>query len=233
MIVGQRRDAMVGTGRRLPVLAVGAVVLVASAVLVGGCTSSAATKKGSSTATSAGASGSVAGAGSSAPASGSESIGVRSTTGTKVVPSHTAPYPTPHGPIPSPLANQSSVLATLPGSASTTCGTVGDHADLRAGSVAVGNFKSALAAYKKEYGKSEAPLINLYVIPLHAKGPKTASITLRPHRGRAHTTTSKSLENANGYTYFAFSLSVPAPGAYEMSVAVGVDRGCFDLTFAK
>jgi hypothetical protein len=144
-----------------------------------------------------------------------------------------APYPTP-GRDPSQVADQSTVLASLPGSTSSSCQTVGSHTDLRSGSIAAGNFAHARAQYTQTVASTEVPEVDLYVIPQHAAKLTTLTITIDP-TGAGPTTTlvSKSIEQADEWSYFAVQLPVPAPGGYQLTMVSGADRGCFLVTFSR
>jgi hypothetical protein len=130
------------------------------------------------------------------------------------------------------MADQSTVLASLPGSSAATCENVGSHTDLRAGAIAAGNFAHARAQYTQLAATTEVPQLDLYVIPQHAAKLSTLTITIDPTgAGASKTLTSKSVEQADAWSYFAVQLPVPAPGAYQLTMTSGTDRGCFLITF--
>lgn len=146
-------------------------------------------------------------------------------TGTK------ARYPTP-GKDPELVADQSSVLDSLPGSSSQACGEVGGHTDLRAGSIAAGNFQSAQHDFRAGYGKTEGVELNIYVIPQNARHLHKVQATVRPlGGGQALTVTSTAVEQADVSRYFAVQLPVSRPGTYRLTFVTGADRGCFIATF--
>jgi hypothetical protein len=132
------------------------------------------------------------------------------------------------------MADQSSVLAGIPGSTSTACENVGSHTDLRSGSIAAGNFAHARAQYTQTAATTPVPALDLYVIPQHAAELTTLTITIDPTgAGPTKTLTSKSVEQADAWSYFAVQLPVPAPGGYQLTMVSGPDRGCFLITFSK
>lgn len=150
-------------------------------------------------------------------------------------PPKSAQYPTPglgNGKL---LKNQATVLNALPGSASKTCGVVGAKTtDLRAGSVAAGNFVRAHQAFSDQYLKTEVPQLNLYVIPKMAKGMRKVTITVDPFaHGKTRTVVSKDVEQADRSRYFAVLLPVAAPGRYRVTMTSSGGSGCFVVTFAK
>lgn len=145
----------------------------------------------------------------------------------------TAPYPTP-GNNPGGHHDQTGVLNSLPGSSAPSCATVGSRTDVRAGSIAAGNFVVARKKFKSELGRTEVPSVFLYVIPQHAKGTHTLRVTVQPRAGgAAHTVRSTSLEQADQWHYFALDLPVPAPGTYRLRMNAGQNSGCFDVTFTQ
>jgi hypothetical protein len=144
-----------------------------------------------------------------------------------------APYPTP-GRDPSQAADQSTVLAALPGSSASSCENVGTHTDLRSGSIAAGNFAHARTQYTQTPASTKVPEVDLYVIPQHAATLTSLTITVDPTGAGATTTlTSKSVEQADAWSYFAVQLPVPAAGGYQLSMVSGPDRGCFLVTFSR
>lgn len=148
-------------------------------------------------------------------------------------PNAPAPFPTP-GRDPEQATDQSSVLASLPGSTSSSCASVGSHTDLRSGAVAAGNFAHARAQYAQTVASTEVPTVDLYVIPAHATKLTSLTITVDPTgTGPTTTLTSKSVEQADTWSYFAVQLPVPAAGGYQLTMVSGPDRGCFLVTFSK
>jgi hypothetical protein len=149
-----------------------------------------------------------------------------------VVPTGTkAPYPTP-GKQPKPKANQTSVLDSLPGSNSQSCGTVGNHTDFRAGSIAAGNFQTAEHDFRAGYGKRESVQLNMYVIPQHARNLDKVRGTIQPVRGgKAQTVTSSAVETADTARYFAVQIPMSQPGMYKFTFVSGQDQGCFIASF--
>jgi hypothetical protein len=149
-----------------------------------------------------------------------------------VVPTGTkAPYPTP-GKDPALQADQSAVLDSLPGSSSPSCGHADGHTDLRAGSVAAGNFQTAQHDFRTGYGKSESVELNLYVIPQHAGHLHKVTTTVEPlGGGHPQTVTSGSVEQAEASRYFAVQIAMGRPGTYRFTFVSGPDRGCFIASF--
>jgi hypothetical protein len=149
-----------------------------------------------------------------------------------VVPTGTkAPYPTP-GKQPPLQANQSSVLNALPGNSSHSCGKVGNHTALRAGSMAAGDFQSAQHDFRAGYGKSESVQLNMYVIPQHARHLHKVRATIQPvGGGQARRVTSTSVEQADTSRYFAVQIPLSRPGTYKFTFVTGQDRGCFLASF--
>jgi hypothetical protein len=172
---------------------------------------------GSSSGTTPRPAGTTAPAGTGAPTS----VPVVVPTGTK------APYPTP-GKVPAEQPNQASVLASLPGRKSSSCAVVRGARDVRAGSVAAGNFQSVRQYFRSNYGKTETTEIPMYVIPQHAGhlSRMTARIAALGE-GTSRTLSSKSVEAADAYRYFAVQLPIARPGKYRLTFVSGQDRGCF------
>jgi hypothetical protein len=179
-------------------------------------TNAAATSESSSDVTH-GSSGTAAPTGAGAPTS----IPVVVPTGTK------APYPTP-GKEPGKQPNQTSVLASLPGRSASSCAVVRSARDVRAGSVAAGNFESIRHYFRTNYGKREITEIPMYVIPQHAGHLR--SVTARVAElgvGTSRTMSFKSIEDADAYRYFSLQLPIARPGKYRLTFISGHDRGCF------
>jgi hypothetical protein len=210
------------------------------ALLASGCSSSSPHRASAGSNTAATAPGGTAPGSVSAPASAtapSASSGTASTPAgggsATQGPPLTAPYPTPSDQE-DPPTNQGRVLDTLPGSDSASCANVGSGTDVRAGSIAMGNFVTARKQYKTVAGKSELPEVNLYVIPEDTASMKSTTVTVDPlGKGATKKVTSKSVEDADQWRYFAVTIPVAAPGTYRLSVVAGSNRGCFDVTFAN
>ena len=180
----------------------------------------------------------VASPGASVPATAGSTSGTH-TPGKSIGPTTasssptTAPYSTP-GKEPDANSNQAAVLKSLPGSAAATCAVVGTHSDLRSGSVAVGNFVVARKKYSDEVATTEVPEVFLYVIPQDAKSMRSVTVTVDPTgTGPTRQVTSKSVEQADAWTYFAVNIPVYAPGSYRLTMVSGANKGCFDVSFAK
>lgn len=153
-------------------------------------------------------------------------------------PSTSGPKPsvpaTPAPPVTTKAKNQTPVLNSLPGKASSGCLAVGTNRDLRSGSIAAGNFVDARKKYASEANSKEQPEVFLYVIPQHSKGLKKATALVKPRGGgKTFTVTSKSVEQADVYSYFAFNIPIPASGKYELTMSSGKDTGCFVVSFAR
>jgi hypothetical protein len=157
-----------------------------------------------------------------------------STTGTTTGPARTATTPrlTP-GRGTGPRSDQAHVLDSLPGSRSATCAVVGPRTDVRAGTMAAGNFQVARRKYASEAGHMEAPEVFLYVIPQRAKHLHKVTVSVDPASGPPHTVTSTSVERADVWRYFAVNLPIPGAGAYRLTMVSGPNRGCFDVTFSR
>jgi hypothetical protein len=214
---------------------VAGLAVTGSALLVSGCTSSSGGSHPGST-TGSGGSSAAPGGGSSLPgatgSAGSAAPSASAGSGSKGSTS-AAPYPTPSDQE-NPPTDQTAVLDALPGSAAASCAAVGKHSDLRSGSIAMGNFVSARKQYLQVAPKSELPEVNVYVIPKDTSSMKSATVTVDPlGRGATRKVTSKSVQDAADWRYFAVQLPVAAPGSYRLTVVAGPNRGCFDVTFGK
>jgi hypothetical protein len=136
------------------------------------------------------------------------------------------------------VPDQTSVLASLPGNASSACVKVGaTTTDTRAGGIGVGNFTAARAAYKRSAASASAavPTVFLYVIPQHAAHLHGLKVSIRASSGAepTRTLTSTSVEQAEAQRYFAVNLPITAPGTYRLTMVSGSDKGCFDVSFAR
>jgi hypothetical protein len=218
------------------------VVIAVAALALSACTSSKSgspSSSGSSVApppTSVGVSASPAAPGStgavvsgpSAPGAGSSKPG-----GDTYTPPESAPYPTT-GRGAEPVSDQTKVLGSLPGIAKSTCAQVGTHADLRSGGIGMGNFETARRDFAEQFGKTEVPQLNMYIIPQHTKHLTSATVRVDPPgSGQPSTIVVKDVEQADIYRYFPLTLPVRSPGSYRLSVTSGADRGCFIVTFSK
>jgi hypothetical protein len=144
-----------------------------------------------------------------------------------------APYPTP-GRDPAKQLNQKPVLDSLPGSASSACALVGTRGDVRSGSIAMGDFAAARASFAAQFGKVYVPQLDVQVIPENATAMRTVTVTVDPSGpGATHTATSKSVQDADAWSYFALTLPVAQPGTYRLTVVSGTNRGCFEVTFRE
>jgi hypothetical protein len=198
--------------------------ILACALLVAACTSSSNGKKHASSSPST-SSVPVVGptAGTGASSGGSGSSGPAPSSSTSDVNDRDLP----------PQTNQTSVLKSLPGSASSACGAVGSSTtDLRAGSMAAGNWKNARTDFRKQWHSAEVPTLNMYAIPQNVKGLHSLKLTVTKRGGAAKTITVKGLQPADVWSYFALQVPIPQPGSYRLTMVAGANRGCFDVTFA-
>jgi hypothetical protein len=139
-----------------------------------------------------------------------------------------APYPTPDRDV-GTRADQTSVLAALPGPTGRGCAVVGGRRDVRSGTMAAGNFQNARAAFANGSRR-----LYLYAIPQHARDLRSVRVMIDPRGAGATTTyTSTSIEQAEPWQYFALTLPIPAAGAYRLTMVAGANQGCFDVTMAK
>jgi hypothetical protein len=233
------KTSMLATTRALS-----AGVALAAVLVTAGCTSSShkasgsSTPAGSASSASSAAGSSTAGSSGAGPSSSSSAAGSSGAVGPKPTTSSAnstaAPYPTPSGQHPSPIAEQSVVLNAMPGSASTSCASVGNNTNFRSGGLASGDWVAARKSFASQFGKTEVPAMNLYVIPQHSATMTKVVITIAP-TGPGTTTsyTSTSAEQADQYSYYAVSLPIRNPGTYRLSMVAGADKGCFEVTFAK
>jgi hypothetical protein len=168
---------------------------------------------------------------SSAPTTG-RTTGV--TSGTTTVPptKTTVPHLRP-GRGAGPRSNQTQVLESLPGSGAARCAYVGSRTNVRAGSMAAGNFRIARTKYAAEARRSEAPELFLYVIPQRTKHLHKLTVSVDPASGPTRTVTSTSMERADVWRYFAVDIPIPRAGAYRLIMVSGANRGCFDVIFRK
>lgn len=232
------------------------VAAVTVGLLVTGCSgdnSRASSDDRTTQATSSTSTPAPASASAPAPASGAESSEPAPSATTKTPratpstggPAPTSPAPTtpaptkteapaaPATPATAKAQDQTAVLNSLPGSAGSGCVVVGSNRDMRAGTIAVGNFVDARKKFAAEARSKEQPEISLYVIPRTSAKLDRATVSLAPAGGgKATNVTSKAVEQADIYSYFAVNVPVPGPGAYRLTVTSGSDTGCFTVKFA-
>jgi hypothetical protein len=159
---------------------------------------------------------------------GSSSSGTGSSTSGVVT---SAPFPTPSK-AHATATDQQAVLDALPGSKVAGCVAVGTHTDLRSGTIAAGNFAVARKQYTSTVHKTEVPEVFLYVIPEDTKSMSSVKVTVDPMgSGVTRTVTSKSVQQADQWRYFAVNVPVHAPGSYRLTMQSGTNTGCFEVTF--
>ena len=130
---------------------------------------------------------------------------------------------------------QTTVLDRLPGTASDECARVGDARDLRAGSMAAGNFAKARSDFRRLRGEQGpgAP-VSLYWIPEHADD-MLSGLTLTMQRigdpSTARTITQRSFGTADPWKYYLTEVVIPKPGAWRFEASTDRDNGCFEVTF--
>lgn len=128
--------------------------------------------------------------------------------------------------------SQAAVVDELPGSGGTSCVVAGSRSQVRAGSLAIGSIAEARQQFHQQYATSQAPSVVLTVIPLHAKTMPGASITIT-QGGTTRSFTSRAVQSAGVWRYYAVTLLVPASGTWRLQVHAGTDTGCVDVDFAK
>ena len=125
------------------------------------------------------------------------------------------------------------MLSRLSGSAGSNCQTVGLRTDVRAGSLAAGNFEQARQQYADAKGGKPVSVF-LYAIPEHSTSMPGVSVTLESLTSGASTTqTFRSVEDAESWKYYPVFLPIPAPGSWRITMTAGPDRGCFQVTFSR
>ena len=195
------------------------LVALVPLALVAGCSTDTAQKSPTVT--------SPAGAGPSAPSSATAG----SSTG--VAPGATSP--TSSGQSPStatkaPVAgDQKVVLNRLPGSANAGCVTVGQQADVRSGSIAVGNFTEARTAVTK--GGVNGADVNFYVIPADSGSMTGVQLKATSPTGSVRTVTSKQMGQADEWSYYRVVLPVRGGGTWRLEFQAGKNSGCFMVAF--
>jgi hypothetical protein len=216
-----------------------ATVGAAAAVLImSGCTGSGDGTSGSAAVEPSGAPSAAVSTSGAAPSTSSDTVSPSSTKPSARPPKSAAiptkaPFPT-QGREPSKRVDQASVLKSLPGATTSACVTVGSHSDIRSGSIAAGNFQTARKQYAADVNHTETPQLNLYVIPQDATGMRELTVKIDPLGvGTTTTATSKQVEDADQWSYFALVLPIREPGAYRLLMVAGSNRGCFDVSFSK
>ena len=138
-------------------------------------------------------------------------------TGTAVPTGTAAPYQTP-GREQSPPANQTHVLESVPGSGRAGCADPGSNATFRANGVAVGNFVQMRKSFAEQYGHTEVPELDAYVVPAHAKRLRTVTATVASlSGGSTRRVSSSSVQQGDAASYFALQLPVEKPGRYRLT----------------
>jgi hypothetical protein len=133
-----------------------------------------------------------------------------------------------------PPTSQTSVLTSLPGSREPGCVDVGRHRDMRSGSVAMGDFATARAAYHRDGGAYDAPPLFFYVIP-QSRSVRAVTVTATRVDGTSAPVhlTSRQVEQAAQWSYFPLHLVLPAAGTWRFRVSASDQQGCFVASFAR
>ncbi len=130
--------------------------------------------------------------------------------------------------------NQNAVLAQLPGSASASrgCVAVGKRPDVRAGSIAMGNFADARAKFRKAKSAYVAGESFFYVIPAsRSAGRVTVTATRLGGGGRVARASSHHAEQAAQWKYFPINLTLTSSGTWRFRVSTPTASACFDARF--
>jgi hypothetical protein len=123
-------------------------------------------------------------------------------------------------------------LQSLPGSASTSCVSVGSHTTVRAHTVAAGDFAAARRTYRQGGSGSSTPTFQL--IPEHSKSMRAAVVTVDPlSGGSSRTVRSRVINTAGDVKYYSVDIPIAAPGNYRLTMRSGPDFGCFLVSFTK
>lgn len=146
----------------------------------------------------------------------------------------TAPAtPAPTKPVAGPgvaaAGDQTSVLNRLPGSASSSCATVGTQTDVRSGSLAVGNFAEARAAVAK--GAANGAEVSFYVVPADGAAMPGVRLKATSPTGAVRTVSSTQVEQADTWYYYRVALPVRDRGSWRLEFTAGGDTGCYRVTF--
>lgn len=128
---------------------------------------------------------------------------------------------------------QEAVLQSLPGTSSAQCAVVGGKSDMRAGTLAAGNFAEMRKQYASQAKTKAQPQVSMYVIPQDVSRLTGVSVTLDPLNAKAKSRTFKTdaVNTADEWRYYRVDLTVPSPGTWRMTAVSGKDKGCFEVTF--
>lgn len=133
------------------------------------------------------------------------------------------------GPAVAAAGDQTSVLNRLPGSASSSCATVGTQTDVRSGSLAVGNFAEARAAVAK--GAANGAEVSFYVVPADGAAMPGVRLKATSPTGAVRTVSSTQVEQADTWYYYRVALPVRDRGSWRLEFTAGGDTGCYRVTF--
>ena len=98
---------------------------------------------------------------------------------------------------------QSAVLENLPGSPSPGCAVVGERSDVRAGTLAIGNFVDMRKTYSAQAKTKEQPEVSMYVIPRQVKPDSGVSVLLESLQGKGRRTVRvSSAQTAGEWRYY-------------------------------
>lgn len=130
--------------------------------------------------------------------------------------------------------DQATVLDSMGGSKSGKCVVVGNRADVRSGDIAMGNFATARAVFKKSKGASyDAAPSFFYVIPQSRKlTGVTVTATSRSATDQIRVKTDQ-VEDAAQWRYYPIQIKLSARGTWRFKVVAGGARGCFEAKFAS
>ena len=121
---------------------------------------------------------------------------------------------------------------SVPGSGRADCADPGSNPTFRANGVAVGNFVQMRKSFAKQYGHTEVPELDAYVVPAHAKRLRRVSASVVPlSGGSTRRVSSTSVQQGDAASYFALQLPVEKPGRYRLTFVSGPDSGCFVVSF--
>lgn len=121
------------------------------------------------------------------------------------------------------------MLDRVPGDRGTGCAQVGERAEVRSGSVVVGNFAEARTEVAK--GGPNGAELQLYVFPQHAASMPGVRLTATPPSGPSRTVTSARSNRGDEWSYYRVALWVKGRGTWRLDVASGPDTGCFLVRF--
>jgi hypothetical protein len=129
---------------------------------------------------------------------------------------------------------QTAVLENLAGSTGSGCAVVGGKSDVRAGSLAIGNFVDMRRSYTVQARDKSQPEVSMYVIPQHVKPEAGVSVLLESLQGKGRRTVRvSSAQTAGDWRYYQVNVAVPASGPWRITAVSGNDRGCFEVTFGR